>query len=220
MSPSEKLDRYAIIATVCCTVLLTGLGVTRFLGYGPSSTTRDSAKAVRISNWDQVLAGGHRIGDSAAKVTVVEFADFECPSCQYFERMFMPEIRAKFGSHVAFVYRHFPLSYHKLAKPYAIAAECAGEQERFWQFHDLVYAQADSMGLKSIEAFAEEAGVDLQRFAKCRAAPTPVARITRDMEEAKRIKVTGTPTLVINGVKLGADSDVMTEVRSALARPY
>lgn len=222
MAMSERLERTAVVVTATCTLLLTALGISRHLGYGaPPRRTAIVEKPTKVADWARVVDGGHWLGDRNAKVTVVEFGDFECPFCQYFATTVKPALVAEFGSDVAFVYRHFPLSYHKLAKPYAVASECAGMQRRFWQFHDLVFAKADSMGLKTIESFAQEAGVpDLREFAACVRDPKPLSSINRDVEEAGRAGVTGTPTVVINGMKLSGSDEkaVAAEVRNALAR--
>ena len=221
MASSEKLERFAVIVTVCCTLLLTVLGVSRHFGYGGVSRSPSAPVPTRVPNWDSLVAGGHRIGGPAAKVTVVEFGDFECPVCQQFARVVKPALIAQFGQDLAFVYRHFPLDYHRFAMPYALASECAAEQDRFWEFHDLVYAKSDSIGLKALESFAKDAGVrEMSLFKTCMKAGSKRDRITRDMAQAKQIGLTGTPTVVVNGMRLmGNDSAFMiAEVKKALSR--
>ncbi|MEP6591651.1 MAG: thioredoxin domain-containing protein [Gemmatimonadota bacterium] len=154
------------------------------------------------------MAAGHRIGVVGAQVTIVEFADFECPACRTFATRSMKAIRATYPTDVAMVFRHWPLEYHRFAYPAARAAECAGEQGRFVQYHDLLYAQQDSLGLKTFEALAGEAGVpNAQEFSKCVARRDSVPAIQRDVRAVLALRGTGTPTVVINGLHYTAVPD-------------
>jgi protein-disulfide isomerase len=219
MPSSDKLEKYAVTVIACCTVLLTALGVARYLGYSPAM--RRSLGDEKVSDWASVAEGRHRTGDSTARVTLVEFADFECPACKLFAQKVEPALRKEFGSELAFVYRHFPLSYHRLAMPFAIGAECAADQGRFWPFHDLAFSISSSISSSSVESIADQAGVpDMARFNSCIAGTSKAADIALDTEQGRRIGLEGTPTLVLNGAKLrGNDSAfVIAAVRKALAQ--
>jgi len=165
---------------------------------GPRNT-----EPVAVADWKEYAAVGHRIGSAGAPVTILEFGDFECPACRRFELDALRPIEAMYPSQVAVVFRNWPLPYHKFAYPSARAAECAGDQGRFEAIHDLFYAKQDSLGLKSFAAFARDAGVrDSAAFARCIGGARFERTITADSAAAKRIGGTGTPTLVINGLRL------------------
>ena len=120
-----------------------------------------SGRPVAVDNWGELTSGGHRLGPADARVTIVEFGDYECPAC----RSAYPEIERaleKYGQDVTLVYRHWPLEYHSLALPAAVAAECAAEQGVFWEYHDRLYSSrgwlASAMGV-TFSDLAEDVGV-------------------------------------------------------------
>jgi hypothetical protein len=105
------------------------------------------------------------------------------------------------GDKLRVTVRHLPLPYHRLARPAAHAAECAGAQHRFWEMHDLLFAKADSLGIKSIDSFARDAGVaDSTEFRACEEALRFSGRIETDLALAQAIGAPGTPTIILNGV--------------------
>jgi protein-disulfide isomerase len=108
-------------------------------------------------------------------------------------------LRERHPKDVAIVYRHFPLSYHPHAKPAARASWCAGRQGRFEAYHDALFAHQDSLGTVAWTLLASRAGVpDSAGFERCIANDDPVAMIERDIAEAGRLGVSGTPTLLVN----------------------
>ena len=120
------------------------------------------------------------------------------------------------------VFRHWPLPYHPLAYPAARAAECAGVQGKFTEFSDALYAQQDSLGVKSFAAFAADAGVpDLPRFAACGLTNDKIPEVERDTKTALALKGRGTPTIIIDGEMLAGvpDSAQLDDlIRKAFAR--
>jgi protein-disulfide isomerase len=159
-----------------------------------------------IPEWERLVDDSHRLGPADALVTIIEFGDYECPGC----RAWQPEIEqilSRYGEEVAFIYKHWPLGYHQLAYPAARAAECAGEQGRFWQFHRMLYANTNWIG-DALESFARDVGVpDMARFEECVAATELVAAIERDIAQAEDIAAPGTPTIIVNGLMLGMERD-------------
>lgn len=180
---------------VVCAVIVTGLLVRREFG-APRSTspviTVDS-----VANWKELAATGSIIGSPDAPLKIVEFSDFQCPSCAR-SQVALEAIRAEHPDLVALVYRHFPLTdIHPHALPAAIAAECAGEQSRFGAYHDALFQHQDSIGAKPWRRYAEEVGVqDLDAFEKCVQAQRPRSRIASDMASAQGLSVSGTPTFI------------------------
>lgn len=145
-------------------------------------------------------------GPATAWVTVVEFADFQCPYCAAVAPT-LAAMQAQFGTDVRLVYKHFPLSFHARARPAAVAAVCAQAQGRFWEFHDVVYANQDSlMRVADFESalaqLATAAGLELVAWQSCRADPASDAAVSADVSLGMQVGVRATPTSVVNGVPL------------------
>lgn len=196
----ELIGNVVTGVVVLCTMTMTGLAIKNQLQPKQASGRPRGAEQVQVEDWQKIANVGHRIGPPTAAVSVVVFSDFECPVCAKFANSLFPEIQSRHPGDVAMVFRHWPLGNHRFAYPTARAAECAGSQGRFKAFHDVVFAQQDKLGLKTHRQFAQEAGVaDLNAFDACAAVETPVASIDKDIDEAKRLGGTGTPTVLVNG---------------------
>ena len=143
------------------------------------------------------------IGSPSARVTIVEFADFQCPFCSKFAAD-IAAIQQSYPDDVKVIFRHFPLTHiHPLAMDAAKASECAADQGRFAAMHDVLYSQQDQVGNKEWLAFASDAGVaDRDRFQICMAATSPAPAIEKDIEAGTRLGVSGTPTILIDGKRL------------------
>jgi len=142
----------------------------------------------------------HALGPADAPVTLVEYGDFECPFCG----MAYPdlkEIRARLGSQLRFVYRHFPRPEHPHARHAAEAAESAAAQgaDHFWQMHDRLFEQQQALDDDHLVRYAAELGLDVERFRHDLAQHTFLKRVQRDLDGGVRSGVHGTPTLFING---------------------
>ena len=200
------------IVVAACTILMTAIVAKEFLFTGPAAIAPDEPELVE--DWDQLRSIGHSIsGKEDAVVTIVVFSDFECPFCRRFALETLPAIEDTFPGQVQTLFRHWPLENHRLAYPAARAAECAGGQGRFREFHDLLFAKADSLGLKSFDSFAAEVGVaDIEAFRQCNSAHEPVQAIEMDIMAVRAIGGVGTPTLVINGIKPGRGAPPATVV--------
>ena len=143
------------------------------------------------------------LGPADAKVTIVEFSDFECPACRVAEPP-MRGILKLFDGKVRLVFKHFPLErMHHRARPAAIASECAGRQGKFWEFHhDLYDHQHEWPGDKFEErmaAYARNAKLDLLAWEACRKDPAVDAAVTADVKDGDNAWVGSTPTFFING---------------------
>jgi protein-disulfide isomerase len=181
--------------------MVTGLTVRREL---MDSGRAASLKPVEVENWTSLIGGGHRRGPLDADVVILEFGDFECPACSHFATSILSPIMRKYPDHVAHVFRHWPLDYHRMALPAAEAAECAGQQGRFFEFHDALFVMRDSLGLRPFSRFAEDAGVsDAADFEECLRQPGPLRpAIERDIAAAAAAGGSGTPTIIVNGLRL------------------
>ena len=209
MAGETKLWNLAAVVTSICALTITGLVVRREIF--PSRRASSASEPPQlIPGWQKFAIEGHRIGPASALVTILEFADFECPVCREFTIRALRGVRAKYGDRVSIVFRNWPLSYHRLSYPAARAAECVGEQGRFVEFHDLIYLKQDSLGLKSFSQFAKESGVqDSVRFERCNDSTAPVPAIEADIRAALAVNGRGTPTVIINGYRyVGAPDSV------------
>lgn len=224
MSPSRQVATdVATILIAICSLVVTGLVVKREIFTHRAAVSLPPEPPSPVADWSRLSLEGRRFGSPNAPVTIVEFSDFECPFCRTFTMGTLSAIRREFPEQVTVLYRHWPLtSIHRFAYPAARAAECAGRQDRFEAFHDLVFAKQDSLGLKTFTEFARESGVpDLVAFRSCNAAVEPVPAIEADIVAAERLGGGGTPTVVINGLRLPAPPDsaaLATMIRTLLSR--
>jgi protein-disulfide isomerase len=165
----------------------------------------------------------HVIGPADARVTLVEYGDFECPSCGEAYSVIKQVVKA-FGSNLRLVFRHFPLrSSHPHAFAAAVAAEAAAEQGQFWAMHDRLFQHQSALGDEDLQRHARKLGLDLERFRSSLAAPAHADRVREDLSSGGRSGVNGTPTLFINGVRYDGPRDrgslVAALARAAVAVP-
>jgi len=170
------------------------------------SPSRGEVDDSEIENWQEDTALGIRVGPADARMVVTEFMDFTCPFCA----MVVPAVDSllsHYPNDVALVFQHFPLD-RPLSGPSAMAVECADRQGKFQRMYRVLFAQQQSLGSKDWVAFAEEAEIpDLIAFEECVALPADAfPRIDAGRQLGKRRNVTGTPTLFVNGRRLGARS--------------
>ncbi len=147
----------------------------------------------------QVASADHpSVGAKDAPITMVEFGDFQCPFCRASESA-VKEVRQKYGDKVRLVYMDFPLGIHAHAMDAANAARCAGEQDKFWQFHDAMFADQSKLAPADLKAAAAKLGLDKKKFDACLDKTKYQSQIQQDMAEGTKLGVTGTPTFFING---------------------
>jgi protein-disulfide isomerase len=179
------------IAMVLTTTALVRRELTRGTPTSNPPTVRTIEDGARVADDGIVL------GDSAARVRIVEFSDFECPFCRQIQST-LATLRAKHPQSVAIVYRHFPLSRIGFAVPAAIAAECAANQGRFEAFAALLFASQDTLARLAMERVAAKAGVpDTARFRTCRSSSAAKRRVDADIAAGLQIGIEATPTLLI-----------------------
>jgi protein-disulfide isomerase len=147
-----------------------------------------------------VTAGGAPIrGSENAAVTIIEFSDFHCPYCKQVQPT-LKRILSDYGDRVRLAYRDFPIDQlHPSARKAAEAARCANDQGKFWEFHDKLYAGGADASLETLTRLAGEIDMDAAAFQQCIAIGKHRSGIDRDIEEATRFGVNGTPGFFING---------------------
>lgn len=148
-----------------------------------------------------VSANDHVLGKADAKVTVIEYSDFECPFCGQIESAF-DQMRAEFKNDVRFVFRHFPLSFHPQAQKAAEASECAaklGGNDGFWKMHKKLFDNQQTLGVEAYTRYAKEIGLNEGAFKTCLESGEMAAKINAQMASGNDAGVNGTPATFVNG---------------------
>ena len=156
-------------------------------------------------------------GPESAPVTIVEFADFECPFCQRMAPE-LDELWEKRQESVRFVYKFMPLSMHAHAEIAARAAIAAQAQGKFWPMHRALFSHGERLEEGDLEGYAKDIGLDVARFRDDMRAPATTARLERDRKLADDLGVKGTPTLFINGREFDVKSDLREWVDGEIAQ--
>lgn len=156
---------------------------------------------------DVPVAGAPVRGAADARVTVVEFSDFQCPFCKQAHPT-LSKVLERYPGKVKLVYRDFPLErIHPQAGRAAQAARCANEQEKFWEYHDVLFAQSPRLNLADLKRYARQVGLDAAKFETCLSSEMHKAAVQKDLDEGKKLGVTSTPAFFVNGRPLsGAQS--------------
>ena len=138
-------------------------------------------------------------GPVKAPVTIVKFEDFHCPFCKKVQPT-LAQVLSKYGEKVRLVHRDFPIDgIHPAARKAHEAARCANEQGKFWQYHDVLYANAPKADATDLSSYAEQVGLDVPAFEKCVASGEFRDVVQKDIEEGTRLGVNGPPAFFING---------------------
>lgn len=157
------------------------------------------------------------LGPENAEIVVIEFSDFECPYCgaamgthEVLVDRFksqdptweaaVPELKrlAEEGK-IKFVYRDFPLSGHPNAQKAAEASECAKDQGKFWEYHDILFANQDALTVPSLKQYASQIGLNTNEFNECLDSNEKAAEVQKDMQDGQNAGVSGTPSFFVNG---------------------
>ena len=148
----------------------------------------------------KITAADHTQGDPHAKVTLLEYGDYQCPACGQAEPI-VARIVKHFGPKLLFAFRNFPLDQHEFARPAAETAEFAAAQspEKFWAMHDLLYKQQRHFSADLFPKLATQLELDPTALSKALEAGTYKAKVEADLESGEKAGVPGTPTFFING---------------------
>ncbi len=173
--------------------------------------------APSLSRSDLILPDSHTEGNPKAKAYLVEFSDFECPACGAAEPT-VAAIVKQYKDKLLFVYRHFPLSQHQFAERAAEAAEAANAQGKFWEMHDLLFANQDKFSDTYFDTLAKQLNLDMTKFDAALSSGTYANRVNEDVTAGTAFGVDATPTFFLNGQKLDLTSfnDFQTAVANAV----
>lgn len=182
--------------------LLVIVGAVFFLSSGsPASET--TPEQIAENNEYLIRENSTKMGSESASVTIVEFADFQCPACGAAHPA-LKQALSEYQDQVQFVYRHFPLVIHKNAKLAAYSAEAAGLQGKFWEMHDLLFENQNdwSESTSPMDIFTEyatELELDTAKFAEDVKSDTIKEKVDNDQRDGTLVGVNATPTIFING---------------------
>lgn len=164
-------------------------------GVGPQPFAPPSPQRVQMNVGD----GLHFIGRADAPITLVEFADFECPSCKRFHTDAYAELKKNYidTGKVRFISRDLPLEIHPYALKAAQAARCAGDQNKFWEYRSAIYSDDGGPGDDVFKKLAEGLSLDMKMFQVCLDSEKYKPDVQKDAQEAAKLQIIGTPTFVL-----------------------
>lgn len=148
------------------------------------------------------ISGDPWKGNSNAPITIVEFGDFECPFCKTFVDQTLDLIMSNYPDKIKFVYKDYPLNIHPHAFEAAEAAQCAFEQNKFWEMHDKLFEYQGNYPNNPFVTFATQLGLNLTTFNDCMTTHRTAPSIVRDIELGNQNDIVGTPSFFINGIYL------------------
>jgi protein-disulfide isomerase len=140
-------------------------------------------------------------GPEDAPVTILEWSDFQCPFCREAQPV-LGRLLAEFPKQVRLAFKDFPLRSHEMAVPAALAARCAGDQGRFWEYHDLLFVAQPAFARDELVGYARRLGLDGPRFIECLDAARFQEDVMADQREGRAAGVHATPTFFVNGQKI------------------
>lgn len=191
----NKMTLWLAVAVV---IIGSIFGIIKLASLSPSEES--SLTASTISDSENVK------GDKTAKVTLIEYSDFQCPACSSYYPI-LKKVNDELGAQVRFAYRHFPLSQHKNAKLASTVAEAAGKQGKFWEMHDMIFQnQSDWSEEKNASVifakYATDLNLNLEQFQKDLSSEEIKAKIESDYKSGIRAGVNSTPSFFLNGKKM------------------
>ncbi len=149
----------------------------------------------------QVEASGPARGRADAKVTIVEFSDFECPFCSRAHDV-VEQVMQQYAGKVKLTFRHYPLPFHPNAQKAAEASMCAHDQGKFWEYHDVLFQNREALGVDSLKKYAADLKLDTAKFNQCLDGNTKADLVKADFEAGGKVGVNGTPAFFINGIMI------------------
>ncbi|MDO8526351.1 MAG: thioredoxin domain-containing protein [Deltaproteobacteria bacterium] len=141
------------------------------------------------------------IGPENAKVTIVEFSDYQCPFCGR-ARATITKVLETYKDKVRYVFRDFPLSFHQDAFAAHVASDCAKEQGKYWEYNKLLFESQTALKPDKLKAYAKGLGLDTKQFDECLDSNKYASEVQKDMDDAAKVGVTGTPSFFINGIMI------------------
>jgi len=177
----------------------------------PAATVMEKVSLALGSGW-------YSMGSDNAPVTVMEFADFQCPYCRRFHSDTFAELKKNYidTGKVRFISRDLPLEFHSNAMNAALAARCAGEQNKYWELRDSLIVNSKDLARESITKYAQQTGLAMTGFTACLDSQKYKSQIGKDRDDANNLGFSGTPSFVIGKM----NKDKLDGVKIVGALPY
>ncbi|HCE30750.1 TPA: disulfide bond formation protein DsbA [Candidatus Daviesbacteria bacterium] len=169
----------------------------------PEGSAQDSGNTAPEQQKVEVSPGDIPFkGQKNAPVTIIEFSDFQCPYCERFYTQSLPLIDENYikTGKVKLYFRNFPLGFHQYAQKAAEASECANEQGKFWEYHNKLFENQNSLDTDSLKKYASGLGLDAGKFNSCLDSGKMKSIVQKDFDDGAKYGVTGTPAFFINGI--------------------
>jgi protein-disulfide isomerase len=198
----RKQRLYIVLAIVAAAVVIAGIVIVPSL--------LPVGDVVSITPQERPLVDGRAMGDPDAPVLIEVYEDFQCPACKSYSEQIEPQVVETYvqNGDVYYVYRHFPFlddsAPRNESDQSANASMCAADQNRFWDYHDILFANwnGENQGAfndRRLVAFAENLDLDMEAFNQCFESDSHAEVINSDLEQGRSIGVTGTPSVFVNG---------------------
>jgi protein-disulfide isomerase len=203
MSPAamtqETADSTATSDATMDAILLELKGIRQVLEKIEKQGGRAAQRPSKPTTATVPIKGKQVMGAKDAPVTVVEFADYQCPFCLRFTKTTFPLLKKKYidTGKVRWVALNLPLPFHKDARKAAQAAHCAGEQDKFWEMRELLFRNPQKLNTENLPAHAATLSLDINAFNTCLQSDRHLADIDQDAKDAKAVRLTGTPSFII-----------------------
>ena len=208
----DFLARNKVFIGIIAVTLILLFGGVYFMSRGSSTATTAKPASTEIlipadsEKTSGIVNGNYEAASASAKVTLVEFGDYECPACGAYHP-FVKQLLTDLAGKVTFVFRNFPLSQHANALISAYAAEAAGRQGKFWQMHDKIYETqngwATSTDAKNIFiGYAQGLGLNMDQFKKDIDSQSVKDSVQKGVDDGNLVGITETPTYYLDGIKM------------------
>jgi len=199
----KKIWLFGIFAVIVLAAIAYTIFGSGFSDVGDDSTQEyDQNQSVsKFDPYKELIDDDPVKGNPNAKVTIVEFSDFECPFCgRYFSETYgqLNDEYIKTGK-IRYVFRDFPLGFHQYAQKASEAAQCANDQGKFWEMHDILFSNQDSLGVPSLKQYAVDLGLNAVAFDQCLDSGKYALEVQNDFADGKKVGISGTPAFFING---------------------
>jgi len=224
-TPPEQVasDGYIVLRRTHLVLALVPLAFVAGLGAGfalwgrspaPTSPAAVPGPGAVAQRYDVSPDDDPALGPADAPITIVEFSDFNCPYCRRFHLETFSELMASYPDQIRFVYRDYPITSAESFVA-AQAANCAGRQGAYWEFHDSLFRGDLGLGAEAYRTYAERLGLDAEALAACVQAGGERTEVESDARDAAALGVSGTPTFFINGIPL-VGAQPLSQFRSVI----
>lgn len=164
------------------------------------------------------LKTGYFLGNANSTVTVEVFSDYECPACSYFEQNSYPGIKANLidTGKIKYIFHDYPLPQHKDAIPASESSYCAGEQNKYWEMHDILFENQKNLTPAAIKGYGQQIGLQADLFTICLNSHKYRKYIDELIQEGNQKSINATPTIMINGTKVNGGAVSYEELQGII----